>query len=51
MNTFEIFNKANRNFFLQEMLDFSSTLGVLVFKDWRKSNMICTDLLRKSEST
>ena len=26
MNRFDKFNKANRNFFLQEMLDFSSTL-------------------------
>ncbi len=31
MNRFEKFNKAKRNFFLQEMLDFSSTLCVFWF--------------------
>ena len=40
MNHFEKFNKANRNFFLQKMLDFSSIICVLDVKDWRKSNMI-----------
>ena len=36
MNHFEKFNKANRFFFLQKMLDFSSIMCVyLGVKDWR----------------
>ena len=46
MNHFQKFNKANRNFFLQKMLDFSSVyFGV---KDWRKSNMIWDALYKRT---
>ena len=41
MNHFEKFNRANRNFFSQKMLDFWSILYVYFgIKDWRKSDMI-----------